>query len=44
VVAHIGNVKNKLTIVANALHFGEMFDSEVVQKNLFAFLKENLKQ
>jgi len=39
----LANVKNELTIVENAPHFGEMFDTEDIREKLFAFLKENVK-
>lgn len=37
----LANVKNELTIVENAPHYGEMFDAEDIRKKLFTFLKEN---
>ncbi|MEJ0101917.1 MAG: alpha/beta hydrolase [Bacteroidota bacterium] len=39
----LAGVKNELTIVANAPHYGEMFDVEVIRKNLFRFLAVYLK-
>jgi len=39
----LANVKNELTIVENAPHFGEMFDTEEIRKKLFVFLNQNSK-
>jgi acetyl esterase/lipase len=39
----IAKVKNELTIVKDAPHYGEMFDTEDIRKKLFAFLKEYSK-
>ena len=39
----LAGVKNKLTVVPNAPHYGEMFDAESIRKDLFQFLAENLK-
>lgn len=36
-------VKNKLIIVSNAPHYGEMFDAEYIRKNLFDFLAKYLR-
>ncbi|MEP6615959.1 MAG: alpha/beta hydrolase [Ginsengibacter sp.] len=39
----IAGVKNKLIIVPNAPHYGEMFDSPAIRQQLFGFLAEYLK-
>ena len=39
----ITGVKNKLIIVPNAPHFGEMFDAEYIRKQLFVFLATYLR-
>ncbi len=39
----IAGVKNQLIIVPNAPHYGEMFDTESIRKNVFSFLNEYLK-
>jgi len=36
-------VKNEITIVPNAPHYGEMFDAEYIRQRLFSFLSEHLK-
>lgn len=36
-------VKNELTIVPNAPHYGVMFDEEWIRKKLFSFLRSNMK-
>ena len=40
----INGVKNKLIIVPNAPHYGEMFDAEYIRKELFKFLATFLRQ
>jgi len=39
----VTGVKNKLIIVPNAPHFGEMFDAEYIRKQLFIFLDTYLR-
>lgn len=39
----IAHVKNELTIVKGAPHYGEMFDVDEIRTKLFAFLDSNLK-
>lgn len=39
----IAGVKNELTIVPNAPHYGEMFDAEWIRQKLFKFLQSNMK-
>ncbi len=39
----LADVKNELTIVPNAPHFGEMFDVEEIRLKLFDFLDKNFK-
>jgi acetyl esterase/lipase len=39
----LAGVKNELTIVKDAPHYGEMFDSEEIRKKLFSFLNEHSK-
>jgi dipeptidyl aminopeptidase/acylaminoacyl peptidase len=38
----LANVKNSLTIVKDAPHYGEMFDKDEVRLNLLEFLKDYL--
>lgn len=40
---NLANVKNELTIVKDAPHYGVMFDSEEIRAKLFDFLDKNLK-
>ena len=40
---NLANVKNELTIVKDAPHYGVMFDSEEIRVKLFDFLAKNLK-
>lgn len=40
---NLANVKNELTIVKDAPHYGVMFDSDEIRTNLFAFLDKHLK-
>jgi dipeptidyl aminopeptidase/acylaminoacyl peptidase len=39
----LAQVKNELTIVKDAPHFGEMFDTPEIQKKLFEFLSTYLR-
>jgi len=39
----LAHVKNELTIVKDAPHYGKMFDAEEIQKGLFAFLDREMK-
>lgn len=39
----LAGVKNKLIIVPNAPHYGEMFDAEYIRKDLFDFLAKYLR-
>jgi len=39
----VAGVENKLVIVKNAPHFGEMFDSDEVRNKVIAFLNNHLK-
>ena len=39
----IAGIKNQLIIVPNAPHYGEMFDTEDIRKNVFNFLALHLK-
>jgi acetyl esterase/lipase len=39
----LAHVKNDLTIVKDAPHYGEMFDVELVRTKLFQFLEQHLK-
>jgi acetyl esterase/lipase len=39
----IAGVPNELIIVPGAPHYGEMFDTEVIRKKIFAFLRAYLK-
>ncbi|MEJ7643819.1 MAG: alpha/beta hydrolase [Chryseolinea sp.] len=39
----LAKVKNELTIVKGAPHYGEMFDVEEIRGKLFAFLEANMK-
>jgi acetyl esterase/lipase len=39
----LAGVKNELTIVKDAPHFGPLFDTEEVRTKLFLFLKENFE-
>ncbi|MES1217633.1 MAG: alpha/beta hydrolase [Bacteroidota bacterium] len=39
----LNKVKNELTVVPNAPHYGEMFDTEDIRKSLFSFLDHYLK-
>ncbi|MDQ6812306.1 MAG: alpha/beta hydrolase [Bacteroidota bacterium] len=39
----ITGVKNELTIVPNAPHYGEMFNAEWIRMRLFRFLRNNLR-
>ncbi len=39
----LAKVKNELTIVKDAPHYGEMFDTEDIRKKLFTFLNEYSK-
>ena len=39
----LAGVKNELTIVPDAPHFGEMFDTEKIRKDLFRFLATYLR-
>jgi acetyl esterase/lipase len=39
----LAKVKNELTIVKDAPHYGEMFDVEEIRGRLFAFLEANMK-
>jgi len=40
---NLANVKNELTIVKDAPHYGEMFDSDEIRSKLFEFLERNLR-
>jgi acetyl esterase/lipase len=40
----IAGVKNELTIVKDAPHYGEMFDTEEIRAKLFTFLDDHLKK
>lgn len=40
---NIAGVKNELTIVKGAPHYGEMFDAESIREKLFVFLSQTLK-
>ena len=40
---NLAGVKNELTIVKDAPHYGEMFDAEAIREKLFAFLSQTLK-
>lgn len=40
---NLAGVKNELTIVPNAPHYGEMFDAESIRQKLFQFLATHLK-
>lgn len=40
---NLANVKNELTIVKDAPHYGVMFDSDEIRAKLFGFLEKNLK-
>ncbi|MCW3106341.1 MAG: alpha/beta hydrolase [Segetibacter sp.] len=39
----VTGVKNELTIVPNAPHYGIMFDEDWIRQRLFTFLKSNMK-
>ncbi len=39
----LSQVKNQLTIVKDAPHYGEMFDTDDIRKKLFTFLNEHSK-
>jgi acetyl esterase/lipase len=39
----LAGVQNKLIIVPNAPHYGEMFDADYIRKELFQFLAKNLR-
>ena len=39
----LAGVQNKLIIVPNAPHYGEMFDADYIRKELFQFLANNLR-
>jgi acetyl esterase/lipase len=39
----LAGVKNRLIVVPNAPHYGEMFDAENIRESLFSFLATNLK-
>jgi acetyl esterase/lipase len=39
----LSQVKNEITIVKNAPHYGEMFDTEDIRKKLFTFLETYVK-
>ena len=40
---NLAGVKNELTIVKDAPHFGPMFDTEDIRQKLFRFLRESMK-
>lgn len=40
---NLAGVKNELTIVKDAPHFGEMFDAQDIRDNMFSFLNELFK-
>jgi len=40
---NLAKVKNELTVVKDAPHYGEMFDVEDLREKLFAFLEVNMK-
>ena len=39
----LAHVKNEITIVKDAPHYGKMFDTEEIRTSLFAFLEKHLK-